>query len=79
MDEAVVEAFKGLSAEVGQVRHDISVLGDDFREHVKEDKTDIGALKDQVNEWVGQAKIICWLTGAILAAVIAHVVEHWGK
>lgn len=73
-----MQAFQRLEGDVGQVRHDISVLGDDFRSHVKDDKIDIGALKAQVDQWIGQAKIVAWLAGGIFGTLMAHVVKHWG-
>ena len=77
MDEAVKEAFDGLRAEVGQVRHDISVLRDDLKSHVEQDRIDINDIKEQIAKWVGQSYIVAWLAGAILSAVVAHVAKHW--
>jgi hypothetical protein len=81
MDEAVEVAFKGLSAEVGQVRHDISVLRDDFSVHIIEDRRDIGEIKTQVDKWYGAITLVGWILGigvpCILGALVAHVLRHW--
>lgn len=77
MDEVVEQALSGLRTEVGQVRHDISVLSDDFKAHARQDTRDIGELKAQIDNWTGQAKIIGWLVAAILTAVVAGVARHW--
>lgn len=88
MDEAVVQAFKGLSSEVGQVRHDISVLRDEFKGHIEDDRRDIGTIRDecsdlksQQDKWIGAVQLVGWVLGigvpAILGVLIAHVAKHW--
>lgn len=66
MDEAVHEAFKA-------VRKDVADFRKDFREHVAEDLE----LRDQVKVWSGQLSTIKWLSGAILAAILAYGGKHW--
>ena len=88
MDEAVEQAFQRLSGEVGQVRHDISIQRDEFKDHIADDRRDIGELRDTVSilrsqqdKWIGSVQFVGWVLGlgvpAILAAAIAHVVKHW--
>ena len=77
MDEAVEQAIVGLRAEVGQARHDISEMRDDLKIHVADDNKRIDFLTGQVREWQGSLKVVQWLSGAILAAVVAQLVRHW--
>lgn len=77
MDEAVQEAMNGLRIEVGQVRHDISEMRDDFKLHVGEDKE----VWAQVIKWSGAISLAAWVLGlgvpAILGVLIVHVAKHW--
>ena len=93
LDEAIEQAFKtvaeafktvaeshsGLRVEVGQVRHDISGLRDDFKAHTVEDHKDIGELQKKVADWTGQAKIIGVIAAAILTALIVQIVNQWKR
>lgn len=77
MDEAVEIALKGLRDEVGQVRHDVSVLRDDFSAHAQDDTKQLGQIREIIAGWKGQAMIVAWLAGAIFTALLAHVIRHW--
>lgn len=77
MDEAVEIAITGLREEVGQVRHDISVIRDDHQAHAVKDDLVMGEIKERLAAWSGQLDLIKWMVAAILAAILAYGARHW--
>lgn len=73
MDEAMRIALEGLRSEVGQVRHDMSELRDDFRGHVQDDKK----VWSQVEQWSGALKLVAWCSPATLIAILVLIIKHW--
>lgn len=56
---------------------EIKELRKDFQAHVKEDREAISEIQSQLQNWAGQLTVIKWLSGAILAAIIAYGTKHW--
>lgn len=55
----------------------IRELREDFQEHVREDREAISEVQRQLENWSGQLSVIKWLSGAILAAILAYGAKHW--
>lgn len=77
MDEATVQAFKGVEQEVSGVRGAVRGLHKEFVEHVSEDRKAFAQIWKVINFWSGQLTILKWMGAAIGGAVVAHVFRHW--
>lgn len=70
MDEVVQESLRAIREEVSSMRAD-------FKAHVIEDTAALNSIGKQIAEWSGQLSTIKWLSGAILAAIVAYGAKHW--